>query len=235
MIISGESLRLSECAASKEERFLMSRNAENIRPERRRVWHFGRKSNFSLALIVGLAVLVLAPLPAKAQPIASSFRLEEPQSALGNKLFITIGGKEKKIYDAAYQAWLINEGRDVVFSGPDGAGGFENEGQSLRIYNVKTGAARKILSEYFAISALQAVKTSTAASALLVKMQDGGLGGSYFAVVDPSRGEVFFRQWAEASKINDDLITMDFFREDDFSGLIEERSGPEDPNRVIVP
>lgn len=42
------------------------------------------------------------------------------------------------IYDEAYRGWLINDGRDIVFSGRDGAGGFENEGQSLRVYNVAT-------------------------------------------------------------------------------------------------
>lgn len=86
------------------------------------------------------------------------------------------------------------------------------------------------------VSALQAVKTSTGATALLVTLQDGGLGGSYFAVVDPKRGEVFYRQWAEASKISGDRVTLDFFREDDFDALLGERDDTQkSPNQVIVP
>lgn len=211
----------------------MNQNSENVRPQRRPGRPLVRKSIFALA--VGLTPIAFAPLLVQAQPIASSFRLEEPQTGMGNDLFITVAGKEKKIFDRAFGAWLINNGRDIVFSGRDGAGGFENEGQSLRIYNVATGKSRKILSEYTMVTAVQPVKTSRGATALLVKLQDGGLGGSYFAVVDPKRGEVFYRQWAEATKINGDLVTLGFFKEDDFDALLGERAGPEDSNRVIIP
>ncbi len=213
----------------------MNRNSENIRPKRHRAWRFMRHSNFVLAFVVGLGLMAFGPRLVRAQPIASSVRVEEPESAAGNNLFVTVGGKEKKIYDAAYHAWLINNGREIVFSGRDGAGGFENEGQSLRIYNVASGKSRKVLSEYTMVTALQPVKTSRGQTALLVKLQDGGLGGSYFAVVDPKRGEVFYRQWAEAGKISGDTVTLNFFREDDFDALLGEREGPDDANRVIVP
>jgi len=46
-------------------------------------------------------------------------------------LFVTIAGTEKRVTDQAQQAWIINGGRHVVYSSSEGAGGFENEGQSL--------------------------------------------------------------------------------------------------------
>jgi len=199
-----------------------------------------RNSKLLFAVASLFVATVVAPFVVNAQTrpaqlTASSFRIEEPHSAAGNNLYITVGGKEKLIYDGAFDAWLINGGREIVFSGRDGAGGFENEGQSLRIYDVATGSSRRILSEYTMVTALQAVKTSRGQTALLVKLQDGGLGGSYFAVVDPKRGEVFFRQWAEASRISGDKVTLDFFREDDFDALLGEREGPDDSNKIIVP
>jgi spore germination protein GerM len=155
---------------------------------------------------------------------------------LGGKLYITVDGRERKIHDEAYAAWLINEGRDVVFSSRDGAGGFENEGQSLRIYNVKTGSMRKILSEYTGIVAVQEVKTTRGATALLVKLADGGLGGSYFAVVDPKRGEVFYRRWTEVLAINGDKITLAFYKADDFDAINDERGWKSgDSKKVISP
>jgi hypothetical protein len=177
----------------------------------------------SIRNFVAVTLLILAaPFLLSAQTKATKFRIDNPEGR-GGPLYLTVLGQELKVYDEAWAAWIINDGRDVVFSGPDGAGGFENEGQSLRIYNVATHATRKILSEYVMVTALKAVKTSSGAVALLVRLEDGGLGGSYFAVVDPKRGEVFFRQWAELRTLNGDNITLGFYREDDFEKIIEER------------
>jgi hypothetical protein len=176
----------------------------------------------SLILLVFAFFTALAiAQSAAAQARATSFRIDNPEMR-GGSLHITVDGQERKIYDEAWAAWTINDGRDVVFSGPDGAGGFENEGQSLRIYNVAARSTRKILSEYVMVVALKAVKTSSGAVALLVRMEDGGLGGSYFAVVDPKRGEVFFRRWAELRTLKGDNVTLGLYREDDFEKIIEE-------------
>jgi spore germination protein GerM len=171
-----------------------------------------------------------APSPARAE----KFEIKASDAPLGGRLYITVSGRSLKIYDDAFAAWLINDGRDVVFSSRDGSGGFENEGQSLRIYNVQTGLTRKIMSEYTGVDAVQAVETSTGAVALLVKMSDGGLGGSYFAVVDPKRGEVFYRRWAEVTSIAGDIVTLHFYREEDWDTINDARNWrQESPNTVI--
>ena len=134
-------------------------------------------------------------------------------------LFVTIGGTEKKITDQAQQAWIINGGRHVVYSSSEGAGGYENEGQSLHLYAVDTGKQKRIVSHYFMIQTVKEVVTSKNKRALLVTMEDGGLGASYVAVVDPMRGEVFFRRWARilASKV--DTIVLGFYKEEDWGEL----------------
>jgi hypothetical protein len=167
------------------------------------------------------------------QARATSFRIHPP-SPYGGVLYITVAGKERRIADGPVDAWLVNDGAQVVYSGLDGAGGFENEGMSLRVYDVRTGRIRKVLSEYFGVDAVMFVKTSNARSALLVKMADGGLGGSYFAVVDPNRGEVFFRRWAELTKIDSDRITLAFYGEEDWDAINESRRTGE-PSQVIPP
>lgn len=129
---------------------------------------------------------------------------------------------------------MVNDGGQVVFSGADGCGGFENEGQSLRLYDVRSRRTRKILCEHVFVTALQAVKLSSGATALLVKMGDGGLGGSYFAVVDPQRGEVFFRKWAEVTAINGDNITIGMYREDDFEAINDERGWEPGPSNQVI-
>ena len=180
-------------------------------------------------VLTGVLHVAISPVTANARQAqatrakASGYRIDNLETARGGKLYITVGGRDRKIFDEAFEAWLINEGRDIVFSSHDGAGGFENEGQSLRIYNVASRATRKILSESFGVNAVQEVKTSSGATALLVAMGDGGLGGSYFAVVDPKRGEVFFRRWAEVTSITGDLITLAMYRADDFEAINDER------------
>lgn len=134
-------------------------------------------------------------------------------------LFITTGGKEKKIANEAQQAWIINSGSQVVYSSSDGAGGFENEGQSLYLYDVRTGTRKRILSEYFAVDQIEEVVTSTKRRALLVDMVDGGLGASYVAVVDPRRGEVFFRRHARILSRKGDVINLGFYKEEDWEEL----------------
>jgi hypothetical protein len=165
---------------------------------------------------------------------ATKFRIAAAaQDYAGGRLFITVGGREKKIAEKALKAWIIDGGKAVVFSATDGAGGFEREGQSLRIYEVATGKTRKILSQYYMVDALAEVKLGTGENALLVRMSDGGLGGSYFSVVDPKRGEVFFRRWAELSAINGDRITLAFYRQNDWETINEQRGISDSPK--IIP
>lgn len=166
---------------------------------------------------------------------ATAFQIKKISEVYGGKLFITVGGKQRKIYDAAVDAWIINGGREVVFSGADGAGGFENEGQSLRIYNVNTRKVRKIMSEYVFVVGLTEVKLSNSANMLLVRMGDGGLGGSYFAVVDPKRGEVFFRPLAELTKIEGDKIKLAFYKEEDWDAILDERGLSDFNNKKAIP
>ncbi|HJZ82092.1 MAG TPA: GerMN domain-containing protein [Pyrinomonadaceae bacterium] len=165
---------------------------------------------------------------------AERFEIKPADSPLGGSLYLRVNGTERKVYDPVFAAWIINDGRDVVFSSSDGAGGFENEGQSLRIYHVQSRLTRKIMSEYTGVNAVQAAKTSNGALALLVKLQDGGLGGSYFAVVDPERGEVFYRQWAEATAINGDMVTLAFYRETDWEKINDARDWKEGSTDTVI-
>lgn len=199
-------------------------------------------NQFNVAAIIlsSLAIMLVVDLTAAQesalrQPIATSFRLERTEDAITQRLFITVNGKERRISNRAIDAWLIDDGRSVVYSGPDGSGGYENEGQSLRIYNVRTRRTRKVLSEYTAVVAVMDVKLSTGQQALLVRLGDGGLGASYFAVVDPRRGEVFFRSWAELIELKGDRIKLGFFKEDDWGDINEERSDEFKNRPKVIP
>jgi hypothetical protein len=178
-----------------------------------------------IAIVVVVLFLSAVSVPAQtAQKLsqrATSVRVE--QEGIYGPLFITIDGTEKRITVQAQQAWILNGGLHVVYSSSDGAGGYENEGQSLHLYDVRTGNHKRIMSEYFMVEKVEEVVTSKKKRALLVELVDGGLGASYLAVVDPSRGEVFFRRWARIVGRKGDTIVIGFYREEDWEKLDSEQ------------
>ena len=170
-----------------------------------------------VTLLIVPTVYVGAENDRSSEQRATNVRIE--MRDIYGSLFVTIGGTEKKITDQAQQAWIINGGRHVVYSSSDGAGGYENEGQSLHLYDVATSKQKRIMSHYFMVQTVKEVVTSKNKRALLVTMEDGGLGASYVAVVDPWRGEVFFRKWARILADKGDSIVLGFYKEDDWAEL----------------
>ena len=171
-------------------------------------------------IVLTIAVVALLFVSTAAQSSgqrATNVRIE--MRDIYGSLFVTIGGTEKKITDQAQQAWIINRGRHVVYSSSEGAGGYENEGQSLHLYDVDTGKQKRIMSHYFMVETVKEVVTSRNKRALLVTLEDGGLGASYVAVVDPWRGEVFFRRWARILANKGDTIVLGFYKEEDWGEL----------------
>ena len=160
------------------------------------------------------AVLLCAGV-ALAQTGGVTTRLDRP----GGPLYASIGGGEKKIADSAEKAWVIADGQAIVYSGKDGAGGYEQEGQSLYRYDVKSGDRTKIMAEYFVVQNVREARTTDGKPALLVDMVDGGMGASHLAVVDPARGEVFCEDGARLGGIQGDTITLNYYGDDDWDML----------------
>ena len=177
-----------------------------------------------IAMMIAIVVLVIvsaAHVPASSAQ-TSATRATNVRIAMRDiygELFVTIAGTEKKVTDQAQQAWIINGGRQVVYSSNEGSGGYENEGQSLHLYDVATANHKRIMSEYFMVEKVKEVSTRTRKRALLVTMEDGGLGASYVAVIDPLRGEVFFRRWVRMLESKGDTIVLGFYREKDWEDL----------------
>ena len=166
------------------------------------------------------------------QSAATDVRVEKTDQEMNGPLYATIGGRRRKLADAAIMAWPFDGGRKVVYSTPDGAGGFENEGNGLYVYDVRTGRRRKVMSEYTYVTDVREARTRAGRTALLVTMADGGLGASYFAVVDPQRGEVFYRRWARLASRSGDTITIGFWREDEWENAAADGTPRSKPFRT---
>jgi hypothetical protein len=184
-------------------------------------------------LIAVVSVLLFSVVGVQAQIVqkVTAVRVDKGDGIYG-PLFVRIGDGERKIDVQAQQAWILSGGRNVVYSSSDGAGGYENEGQSLYLYDAITQRRKRIMSQYFMVETVEEVMTSKQKRALLVTMADGGLGASYVAVVDPTRGEVFFRRWARILSRKGDTIVLGRYKEDDWDKLNSEQDAKVRPYRT---
>lgn len=186
-------------------------------------------ANRLAAVTFAAAALIFCATTAQAAPqVATSVTVETGNSFIG-PLYATVGGRRRKVADQAIRAWLIEGGRKIAYSTPDGAGGFENEGNGLYLYDVRSSRRRKVMSEYFAVTDLKEARTRAGRTALLVTMGDGGLGASYFAVVNPLRGEVFFRRWARLTGQNGDQISVGIWTDEGVWENAAEDGTPKSP------
>jgi hypothetical protein len=164
-----------------------------------------------------LILLFAVSLPVWAQ-VATSVRIVKPSpdSGLGF-VVVTVNRKDRIVAQNSARAWLIEGGRAAVYTGTDGAGGFENEGQSLWRYDVASGKKRKLVSETYVISKVIETCSKSGRTTLLLTMNDGGLGATHVAVVDPQRGEVWRRPTAIISGIRNGRVAVADYSADDFA------------------
>jgi hypothetical protein len=156
--------------------------------------------------------------------VATSLEIKPGENAYYvGSLLITVNGQTRKIADEAADAWLVHGGRDVVYSVNDRVRGFEAEGQSLHLYNVKTRKTRRIMAESTFVTGVTEAALSNGKSVLLVSLGDGGLGASYFAVVDPNRGQLLSLDFAELLEVKGDKINLAFYGVDDWEAINQER------------
>src|SRR5258706_14512997 len=148
----------------------------------------------------------------------------DPADKTAGPLYVLAGGREFRVAGKALNAWIVGGGQQVAYSAPDGAGGYENEGNALHLYDLQSGKERKVLSEYFAIDRVTEVRTRNGKTAFLVEMRDGGLGASHVAVVDPRRGEVFIASKARVQGRTGDRLVLGFYHDEDWEILCMRRS-----------
>jgi hypothetical protein len=163
------------------------------------------KNRLMLSVCAFLGVLVSI---AQGQTI-SGIRIKpnNPDSPVG-ELRVTINGQQKTVTSKAFKAWIIQGGRAVLWSAPDGAGGFENEGQALWHYDAQNGRKRKLAAEYFMIERVREVKSNSGKISYVVSMLDGGLGAPHLALVDPKRGLVWRQQMARLTAIRNGRLAI---------------------------
>lgn len=182
-------------------------------------------------LFLLLPILVISLTQIITAQTVTKFRFEEKERN-GNILYATIDGKEEKISEATFEAWITNDGKEIVYSGAEDDNG---EAISLRIYDIKTRQTLKAIfvgAAYF-FTALKEIKLSNGKRLLILTTGDEVAGATHIWIVDPNRGAIFYRDSAILTKLKGDVITLAFFRDRNWQ-TINEEDDPESQNSVFT-
>jgi hypothetical protein len=170
----------------------------------------------NLTLLICLTVLGgLISLTAFGQR-ATSFDLTYSEELNNCKLYITVNGKKRMINEVALDAWLLNKGKEVAFT----TRGRGWDGEALWLYDVAANQSRQIISIYdLRIWDITEANLSNGARAILVELVangDAGDGSLQFAVINPQRGHVLYRESAKLTSVSGDKIKLSFYKDKDW-------------------
>lgn len=160
-----------------------------------------------ICAVLAVSLIISAPLWAIQIIKAQSVRVDKGKDQYG-PVIVMVGGHEDKIADESSGAWLINGNKAVVYTGRDGAGGYENEGQSLYRFDLSTGRRTKLLAEVYHINKVVEVLSRKDHSLLLVSMTDGGLGAPHAAIARSSGGMVWRSPFARFVRVTNGRVVV---------------------------
>jgi hypothetical protein len=156
--------------------------------------------------MIGAAAVALALLPAATT--TDLVWVQKPPDQVTGTVYARVNGVAQPIANNAWRAWRTDGGREVVWASTEGAGGFENEGQSLHRYRFDDGRRLKLMAEYYIVSNLQEARSACRRRAFLVGMNDGGLGASHVAIVHPAHGQVYRLQFSRFGGTSQGVTTV---------------------------
>ncbi|HXX66483.1 MAG TPA: hypothetical protein VEK07_04850 [Polyangiaceae bacterium] len=170
------------------------------------------------------------PSSADASTDGSRTPSAEPQFAVeSGTLSVTQDGRKVPIAHEVDGFWPIpidehpdgdhRVTRAVTFARADGAGGYENEGQSLYLWAPGDKESRKLMAEYFQIERVESLAARSGRTVLLIVMKDGGLGATHVAFADPERGELFRADGADVMQRAEGSVRIGWFRDEDWERL----------------
>lgn len=155
-------------------------------------------------LLCGLLVLDQAMRhtePPPTGPYITAIKVVIPAGRRSGDVVVTIGGQERVVGSGALRAWRVAGGRMAVYASMDGAGGYEDEGEGLTVYDVAKNHCELVMREMYRVIRVDESRAWSGRLVLFVTMDDGGVGATHVGIVDPMRGQVFRQPYARFDRI----------------------------------
>ena len=150
----------------------------------------GRKAANGTLDITGFTSMALD----RPRKVATAARVEATEPGKPGRVIGTVNGKDDVFSDAGFKAWVVDEGRTVLYSAP-GEGGYEGEGQTLMKVALTCDCKPKpVVSEPLRIDNVREVMDKGDRPLWVMELSDGGAGIGHVAVVDPMRNLVILRK-----------------------------------------
>ena len=126
--------------------------------------------------------------------VASAARVEVTEPGKPGRVIGTVNGKDDVFSEAGFKAWVVDEGRTVLYSAP-GEGGYEGEGQTLMKVALTCDCKPKpVVNLPLRIDNMREVMDKSDRPLWVAELSDGGAGVGHVAVVDPMRNLVILRK-----------------------------------------
>lgn len=167
-----------------------------------------RSTNMLSWFMAGLALAACEAPPADIPRSITSVSVLGSGGIEGGPLLVSWSTLESDTVPvAALRAWVTDNGSEIAWVGRDGAGGYENEGESLHLSPADApGEDRLVVRETFMIEDVHDLRWNGEGRLMLVRMRDGGAGNPHLVVVHPLRGPVYRALNAVVGQEGDNLL-----------------------------
>jgi hypothetical protein len=118
------------------------------------------------------------------------------------------GEKQTVVPRSAAKAWVLKDGKTVLYSFREMKQGYEGEGEALFLYDPASKKKIQLLSAHYIIDKVFELTTAGGKTLLCVTMSDGGLGANHIALVNPERGTVFANPMSRFEKVEPNRIVV---------------------------
>jgi len=166
------------------------------------------------AILATVAVLSIATA-GRTEPLKPHLT---PAGQIYGELKVTDSGAEKTLADHVWKFWQTDGGRTLLWAGSDGAGGYENEGQSLWRYNSLTKRKRMLAAFVYTIHSVREARSRSGKRGFVLTMFDGGLGAPHLAVVRDGGGVAWQKSVARLAAIRNGRIAVAVMHTRDIPG-----------------
>lgn len=146
--------------------------------------------------------------PSDVRSVTISVRIEDWDDSGEGTLYVNAGDEDVMVAEDALEFWLMDQGRTVYYNYRHHKSGFEAEGHGLMRYDVESGEKDVVFEDDLIIVEVTEAHGASGRPALIVEMEDGGMGVPLVAVVDPGRGRVFRLDLSSVLEVGAGTVTV---------------------------
>jgi hypothetical protein len=102
----------------------------------------------------------------------TAVRVEKAENAATGKVIATVDGNDAALPTRGVRAWMLSDGSGALYTTTQGRGGPGSDGQSLQLWDAKTGKTRLLAAESMAIIEIKEVRLKDGTNVFVMNLSD---------------------------------------------------------------